>query len=125
MTTALPYQIRPDGLLLAVRVTPRARADALEGVGLDAEGRALLRIRLRAPPAEGAANAALLAWTARSLGLPRAAVILAGGASSRRKLLHLAGDGAALAQRVHDWLEGKPGHDRSGPERSCPGSHRS
>jgi uncharacterized protein (TIGR00251 family) len=79
--------VRSNGerLLIAVRVTPRAGRDAISCEG------AVLRVRLQAPPVEGAANAALLALFAKRLRLPRHAVTLERGATSREKLIAIAG----------------------------------
>ena len=54
--SAKPFAAQADGVRLAVRVTPRASRNAVEGVAMDAEGRALMKIRLAAPPVDGAAN---------------------------------------------------------------------
>ncbi|HEX5439321.1 MAG TPA: DUF167 family protein [Ktedonobacterales bacterium] len=79
--------IREDGarLIVPVRVTPRARR-----IALTLEGETL-RAWLTAPPVEGAANAALLALLAERLGLPKRAVTLLRGGSSREKLLAIEG----------------------------------
>ena len=68
-------------LIVPVRVTPRARHTTLS---LEGE---TLRVWLKAPPVEGAANAALLALLAERLGLPKRAVTLLRGESSREKLV--------------------------------------
>jgi uncharacterized protein YggU (UPF0235/DUF167 family) len=57
--------------------------------GFDTEGR--LRVRLTAPPAEGAANDALIKLLARALGVPRSRVKVARGAASRNKLVEVLG----------------------------------
>lgn len=67
---------------LAVRVTPRAARNSVEG--FDAEG--TLRLRVTAPPAEGQANAAVAKLLAEALGLPSRDVVLVSGASARQKL---------------------------------------
>lgn len=67
-------------------MTPGARRSELAGV---ADGR--LRVRLAAPPAEGRANAELVRFLAKQLGIPREAVGLAAGGRSRRKLVRLTG----------------------------------
>ncbi len=80
---------------LAVVVTPnapRTRADGLH------DGQ--LRVRLAAPPVDGKANAALTAWLAAELGLPRRAVTVLQGETSRRKLLAL----PLPAEAVAAWL---------------------
>ncbi len=94
--TARPWTRTATGLRLAVRLTPRAGSDALGGTREAAPGRVCLLARVTAPPAAGAANAALIALVAKSLGVPKSAVTLAAGESSRLKTLEIAGDPARL-----------------------------
>ncbi len=79
---------RPDGddWLLAVRVQPGASRSEVVG-----EYGEQLRIRLQAPPVDGRANAALVAFVADQLGLPKAAVTVLRGQSSRSKVLRITG----------------------------------
>lgn len=91
-----PWRRTADGLRLSVRLTPRAERDALGGVREAAPGRPCLSARVTAAPAAGAANAALIALVARTLGVPKSAVRLAAGGGSRLKTLEIAGDPAAL-----------------------------
>lgn len=79
---------------LAVRLTPRGGADRIDGVG---EGR-VLRVRVAAPPVDGAANEALCRLLARELRVPRGAVRVTSGATGRSKVVEVDGiDGGALA----------------------------
>lgn len=73
----------PPVLIVAVRVFPRSRRNDLTLAG------DTLRARLTAPPVDGAANAALLAFLAERLGIPRRNVALLRGASARDKLVSL------------------------------------
>lgn len=84
-------------LKLAIAATPGARKTEAAGAYGDA-----LRVRLAAPPVDGKANAALIAWAAQAFGLPRAAVQLLHGAAGRRKVLELdfPDDEALRAARV-------------------------
>jgi hypothetical protein len=77
----------------AVRLTPRGGRDAIDGVGEDG----LLRVRVAAPPVEGAANEALCRLLARALGVAPGSVRIVGGASGRRKLVEAEADPARLA----------------------------
>jgi len=80
----------------AVRLTPRGGRDRVDGVGDDG----VLLVRVAAPPADGAANAALLGLLAREVGSPRTSVRLVLGATSRRKTIAIEGVAAvALAGR--------------------------
>jgi uncharacterized protein (TIGR00251 family) len=84
----LPAFLRPhdDGLLLAVKVQPRASANEI-GEALGSE----LKIRVKAPPVDSAANEALLRLLAERLGCSRNQVELVRGHTSRRKLIKLHG----------------------------------
>ena len=81
----------PEGTLLKVRVTPGAKKSEIVG---EAGGR--LRIRLQAPPVEGKANRELTRFIAKSLGLRKNRVSLAGGEKSREKTVML--EGVALPE---------------------------
>lgn len=93
----LPWRRTAAGVRLAVHLTPRAGRDALGGVREAAPGRPCLVARVTAPPAGGAANAALIALLAKALGVPKSAVTLTAGATSRLKTLEIAGDPGCLA----------------------------
>jgi uncharacterized protein (TIGR00251 family) len=95
-----PWRATDAGVLLAVRLTPRAAHDAIDGIAADADGRPLLKIRLTAPPVDGKANAALIAFLAGALSLRKADIVIRSGESGRTKLLLLAGDGASLLSRL-------------------------
>jgi uncharacterized protein (TIGR00251 family) len=92
-----PWRIVPDGLELAVRLTPKGGRDAVDGVERLADGRCVLKMRVRAPASEGEANAALLKLIARTLGVAPRDVRLVAGESARLKRLKIAGVGPALA----------------------------
>jgi len=70
---------------VSVYVVPRASRTAADG-----EHDGLLRVRLAAPPVEGAANAALLAYLARCCGVARRDVTLVAGDTARRKRVRIA-----------------------------------
>ena len=74
------------GTLLRLRVQPRASATRLEGIR---DGQ--LRLRLTAPPVDGAANTACLTFLAQALKVSRAQVRLQAGEKSREKLIHVTG----------------------------------
>ncbi len=94
-TTA--WRASPDALAVRVRVTPCGGRDAVDGLGTLSDGRAVLKIRVRATAANGAANEAVQRTLARALGYPVLAVTLAAGATARLKTLVVAGDGGQLA----------------------------
>ncbi|TGX53727.1 DUF167 domain-containing protein [Sphingomonas gei] len=87
------WKLRPDGIEIAVRVTPRAGRDAF-AAGTDTHFTA----RLAAPPVEGAANSALVQLVAKAFGVPKRAVTLIAGDTARLKRLAITGDAHALAK---------------------------
>lgn len=85
-----PWLGEADGaVVLTIRVQPGAKAAGVVGVYGDA-----LKIRVSAPPVDGKANEALLAFVATRLGLPRRAVSLLAGDTSRRKRVRVEGAAA-------------------------------
>ncbi len=101
-----PWRETGDGVELAVRLTPRGGRSAIDGIA-EAGGRPVLRVRVAAPPVDGAANEALLKTLADSLGLPRSAIRIVAGAKGRIKTLRLTGEDlparlAALAGQGFD-----------------------
>jgi len=85
-------------MMLAVRVTPRGGRDAIEGWVRDDAGRAVLKVRVAAAAADGAANAAVVALLARALSRPKSAFTLVSGQTARVKRIAVEGlDEAGLA----------------------------
>src|ERR1044072_5951569 len=93
MPAPRPWAIVPGGLALTVRLTPRGGRDAIDGIEVLADGRCVLKARVRAPASEGEANARLVA---HALGVAPSNVTLAAGATARIKRLTIAGKGAAM-----------------------------
>lgn len=80
---------------IVVHVVPRARETAVAGRHGDA-----IRIRVAAPPADGAANAELVRFLAQRLGVPRHAVAVVSGTSGRRKAVSIEGVTRASVERT-------------------------
>ena len=100
-----PYAAVPGGVRLALRLTPRAARNGVDGIVSDADGRPLLKLRLVAPPVEGAANEALIAFLAKTLSLRKADIAIRSGETGRIKILHLAGDSAAILRKLDALLD--------------------
>ena len=83
-----------DGCELTILTRPRARRTELAGTH---DG--VLCVRVQAPPVGGKANAELIGFLANVLGVPKAAVMLRRGTSSRRKLIAIRGLTAASVSR--------------------------
>ena len=94
---ARPWTATADSLVVAVRLTPRGGRDAIDGVAQLADGRSVLKVRVRAAASEGEANAALMKLIAKSLGVAMRDVSLVAGAGVRLKHLRISGAGAMLA----------------------------
>ena len=90
----------PGGVLLFVRATPRASRSLVAGVGADADGRPVLQLRIAAPPAEGAANSALIDLLSSALQVRKRDVTLQSGATGRAKQVMVNGDAAVLVARL-------------------------
>lgn len=76
---------------LPVRLTPGAATDRIDGWDVDPDGRPVLKVRVRARPVEGEANAALIKLMAKTLGVPKSAVSVDRGGQSRTKRLSIEG----------------------------------
>jgi len=81
-----------DGIALDVRLTPGSARDAIEGVECRADGRTVLKVRVRAAPFEGQANDALCRLLAHELGLALRQIEITAGEGARIKRLRIAGD---------------------------------
>jgi uncharacterized protein (TIGR00251 family) len=88
--------LTPGGVIVDVRLTPRGGQDAIEGVAHRANGRAVVKARVRAAPFEGEANAALCRLLADVLGIAPRQVTLVAGATAREKRVQISGDAARL-----------------------------
>lgn len=96
----MPWRIRPDGLEVRVRVTPRGGRDAIDGVEALSDGRRVLKVRVRAAPEDGAANDGVRRLLAKALRLPASAVSLEAGATARLKTFLIAGDATSIAAKL-------------------------
>ncbi len=91
----IPIHDTPAGATFQVKVHPRARKNAITGVVGDA-----LKVALTAPPVEGRANEACIAFLANFLNVARSSVTIAAGESSRQKLIRIAGMRAAQVEQT-------------------------
>ena len=89
----------PSGVTVDLRVQPRARRAALEA----ADG--ALKAQVTAPPEDGKANAAVIALLAEQWRLPKSSFDVIKGQSARAKTVRVAGEPAAIVERVIEWLQ--------------------
>ncbi|MDZ4866504.1 MAG: DUF167 family protein [Alphaproteobacteria bacterium] len=99
-----PYRVRSDGIMLAVRLTPRSSRDAVDGLK-DGPNGPYVQARVRAVPEDGRANTALVELVADEIGVAKSTVEVTAGHTARLKSLHIKGDAAALEARVTAWLK--------------------
>ena len=93
----IPLKQTANGITFSVKVQPRARKNAITGTVGD-----VLKLALTAPPVEGKANQAVIAFLADFFDIPRSSVTIASGVSSRLKLIRITGASLqALEQRLH------------------------
>jgi len=87
------------GLYLQVHAQPGAKQAALRGLHGDA-----VKVAVKEAAQDGKANKAIEAFLAKELGLPKSAVEVTSGHTSRSKRLFIRGDAADLRQRIEAWL---------------------
>lgn len=92
---------RGDAVRFQVRLQPRASRNEIAGTHAGA-----LKVRLHAPPVDGAANEALVAFLAERLGVPRRGIRIVTGATSRTKTIEAEGVGTADVERLTTDSEG-------------------
>lgn len=100
MTAHGVFRKEDNGVTLFVRLTPKSSRDAIEGVAPLDNGRACLRVRVRAVPEEGKANAALEKLLAKWIALAPRNVTVTSGATSRLNQVRISGDTDALAKKL-------------------------
>jgi len=95
-----PFTAVDGGITVALRVTPKARRDAVVGVVPTAEGGFALKVDVTAVPEEGRANDAVVRLLAKFWGLAKSRIVVIGGATDRNKVIRIAGVPADLLALV-------------------------
>src|SRR5580693_10052790 len=93
-----PWRYSAQGISIALRVTPRGGRDEIDGIETLANGRAVVKVRVRAIAEGGEANRAVTELLAKSLGVSRASVRLLSGSTSRIKQIAVDGDPRKLGE---------------------------
>lgn len=91
------YTLTDDGAALLVRASPGARTNSIAGLWHGPDGDARLIVKVTAPPDKGKANAAILKLLANALGLPKSALLVASGETTRLKVIAISAEPAELA----------------------------
>jgi uncharacterized protein (TIGR00251 family) len=97
---SLPWRYSTQGISIALRVTPRGGRDEIDGIETLADGRSVVKVRVRAIAEGGGANRAVTDLLARTLGVSKGSVRLLSGATSRLKQVAVDGDAAALGDAL-------------------------
>ena len=95
-----PWRYSAAGISVSVRVTPRGGRDGIDGIETLANGRSVVKVRVRAIAEGGEANRAVTELLARSLGVSKANVRLLSGATSRIKQIAIDGDSRKLGEAL-------------------------
>ncbi|MEB3204670.1 MAG: DUF167 domain-containing protein [Candidatus Sericytochromatia bacterium] len=103
----MPLRLAREGVLLDLRVHPRATRDLFTGVTTRPGDRPRLGVRVRSAPVEGAANEAVCRLVAEALGVARTRVCLVSGDKSRDKTVVVSVD----EDLVRAWLRSRQGGD--------------
>src|ERR1700721_4101075 len=93
-----PWRYSTAGVSVALRVTPRGGRDELDGLETLANGRTVVKVRVRAIAEGGEANRAVMELLAKALGVPKAKVRILSGTTSRLKQVAVDGDPARLGE---------------------------
>src|SRR5258708_36526119 len=103
-----PWRYSTEGISIALRVTPRGGRDDIDGIETLANGRSVVKGRVRAIAEGGEANRAVTELLAKALGVPKAKVRVLSGATSRLKQIGIDGDPAKLGEALRTLTAAKP-----------------
>ena len=104
----IPGGIPTKGISVALRVTPRGGRDGIDGVETLANGRVVLKVRVRAIAEGGEANRAVTELFAKALGVPKARVRILSGTTSRLKQIAVDGDPRKLGEALRQLTTAQP-----------------
>ena len=97
MTDPIWLTPHKKGIILNVRVIPRAAKDAIMGLYSTA-----VKVRIQAPPVEGKANAYLIKFLSKKLGIPRADIVVLSGETGRNKRLLIHNPSPAVIKQLNE-----------------------
>ena len=102
------WRYSTHGISIAVRVTPRGGRDGIDGVETQANGRTVVKVRVRAIAEGGEANRAVIALLSDALGVARGKVRVLSGPTSRLKQIAVDGDAAKLGEAMRKLIAAPP-----------------
>src|SRR3954447_21846166 len=103
-----PWRYSSQGISVALRVTPRGGRDDIDGVETLANGRVVVKVRVRAIAEGGEANRAVTELLANTLGVSKRDVRVLSGATSRLKQIAVDGDPQKLGETLRRLTTAKP-----------------
>jgi hypothetical protein len=103
-----PWRYGVQGISVALRVTPRGGRDDIDGLETLANGRTVVKVRVRAIAEGGEANRAVTELLAKSLGVPKRCVRVLSGTTSRLKQIAVDGDPQQLGEALRKLTAPKP-----------------
>jgi uncharacterized protein (TIGR00251 family) len=103
-----PWRYSTQGISVALRVTPRGGRDEIDGLETLANGRSVVKIRVRAIAEGGEANRAVIELLAKELGVAKGKVRMLSGTTSRIKQIAVDGDPAKLGEALRKLTAAKP-----------------
>jgi uncharacterized protein (TIGR00251 family) len=109
-----PWRYSTSGITVSLRVTPRGGRDDIDGIETLADGRCVVKVRVRSPAEGGEANRAVTELLAKALGVPKRSVRLLSGTTSRLKQVAVDGDPKHLGETLRALTAGKAELKRDG-----------
>jgi len=106
-SSTAPWRYSTEGISVALRVTPRGGRDEIDGIETLANGRSVIKLRVRAIAEGGEANRAVTELLAKALGVPKARVKILSGVTSRLKQVAVDGDPRILGEALRGLTAGK------------------
>jgi uncharacterized protein (TIGR00251 family) len=103
-----PWRYSSGGISVALRVTPRGGRDDIDGLETLANGRTVVKVRVRATAEGGEANRAVVELLAKALGVPKGQVRVLSGTTSRLKQIAVDGDPQKLGDALRKLTAVKP-----------------
>jgi uncharacterized protein (TIGR00251 family) len=106
-----PWRYSTQGISIALRVTPRGGRDDIDGIETLANGKSVVKVRVRAIAESGEANRAVTELLAKTLGVPKRQVRILSGVTSRLKQVAVDGDPRQLGATLEALMAAKAAQD--------------
>lgn len=101
----LPFDKTRNGIVAAIRLTPKARRDTIAGIAERDDGRVVLKVAVSAVPEKGKANAALLKLLSKTRGVGMRSLRLISGSKNRNKAVLISGEPDHLYAMLAQWAK--------------------